>query len=118
MSGIKNKAVSEMILKRKLTQKNSRKDGEDDVDDVSLYPMIQKKENPKHTNKNYEEENVKEDSKTFIISKKPKLDSLCPNVNSDDTSSSTTAATKGGDFLSIYLAERDKKKKKSKNKKT
>ncbi|CAG8605423.1 16809_t:CDS:2 [Funneliformis caledonium] len=91
MNGIKDKAVSEMILKRKLTQKNFRKVGEDGV---SLYPMISKKENLKRTNKNEKEgEDLKEDSKASIVSKKSKLNSLCLEVDSsssDDVSSITT----------------------------
>jgi hypothetical protein len=95
MSGIKNKAVSEMMLKRKLIRKNLK----DDEDDVSSDHKI------RHTNNNED----LEDSKISI--KKSKINSM----GSDDVSF-------GGDFLSIYLAERDKKKKKkkknSKNKQT
>src|SRR4051812_10998769 len=97
MSGIKNKAVSEMILKRKLIRKNYQKDD----DDVSSNPMIEK--NLKRTNKNED----LEDNKISI--KKSKINSM----GSDDVSKNQF----GGDFLSIYLAERDKKKKKKKNKK-
>ncbi|CAI2177256.1 3004_t:CDS:2 [Funneliformis geosporum] len=57
MNGIKNKAVSEMILKRKLTQKNFRKYKDP------------KNDNLKRTNKN-DEEDLKEDSKTSIVLKK------------------------------------------------
>jgi hypothetical protein len=84
-----------MTLLRKLTQKNSQPNGEDD-------PMTQK--NLKRTNKNEGED--LEDSKTSIAS-------LCLKVDSSSNSLQ-------GDFLSMYLAERDKKtkKKKSKNKET
>ncbi|CAG8483745.1 6776_t:CDS:2 [Rhizophagus irregularis] len=93
-NGIKNKAVSEMILKRKLIRKNNQKD---DEDDVSSDPM-------RHTNKNED----LEDSKISI--KKSKVNSM----DNDNISKKQF----GGDFLSIYLAERDKKKKRknSKNK--
>lgn len=96
MSGIKNKAVSEMMLKRKLIRKNQK----DDEDDISI---IQK--NLKHKDKIED----LEDSKISI--KKSKINSM----SNDDVSKN--------DFLSIYLAERDKKKKKrkkrnSKNKQT
>ncbi|GBB93988.1 hypothetical protein RclHR1_02270012 [Rhizophagus clarus] len=94
MNGIKNKTVSEMMLKRKLIRKNQN---DDDDDEVS---MIQK--NLKLTDKNED----LEDSKISI--KKSKINSL----SSDNVSKNQF----GSDFLSIYLAERDKKKKKKKNK--
>lgn len=83
-----------MILKRKLIRKNNQKD---DEDDVSSDPM-------RHTNKNED----LEDSKISI--KKSKVNSM----DNDNISKKQF----GGDFLSIYLAERDKKKKRknSKNK--
>jgi hypothetical protein len=103
MSGIKNKTISEMTLKRKLTQKDCQRDGDDGI---SLYPMSKK--NLKHADKNEE----LEDSKTSITSKK-KLN--------DDAATLTMSTSKDqlrGDFLSIYLTERDKKKKKKKKKKS
>ncbi|RIA92787.1 hypothetical protein C1645_764082 [Glomus cerebriforme] len=106
ISGIKNKAVSEMMLKRKLTQKYYQKDGEDDD---SLDPITQKK--LKHKNKNEDFD----DSKISIISKKSKINSLGLKVNSVNSDNASKDQLRN-DFLSIYLAERDKKKKKKKSK--
>ncbi|KAF0434389.1 hypothetical protein F8M41_004903 [Gigaspora margarita] len=96
IGGIKYMSTSEKKLKRKLIQKNVH-----DKDDNLNYHNGNKRDN----NKSEDED----DSKTFATSKRSKLDSAT-NLCDEKT------LILKNDFLSLYLAERNKKKK-SRNKK-
>ncbi|RIB04442.1 hypothetical protein C2G38_2048435 [Gigaspora rosea] len=94
IGGVKYMSTSEKKLKRKLIQKNVHNE---DGNNLNYHKQI-----TRDNNKSEDED----DSKTFATSKRSKLDSFCDEK---------TLILKN-DFLSLYLAERNKKKK-SRNKK-